>query len=116
MAVCCGSRPPVVPARSAANLPLLSVGDGQQAADCSWAWGHAGDLAQLVCDQNPREGLRSGRFRLAPPLPLPVPLIDRRLRGDLKNDDSVWRLDAALPADPQTVLVPRRVRPGLLGA
>ena len=60
--------------------------------------------------------LETRAFQVGPPLPLPVPLIDRRLRGDRKNDDSVWRLDAALPADPQTVLVPRRVRPGLLGA
>ena len=51
MAACCGSRPSVVPARSAASLPLLSEGDGQPVVDSSWAWGHVGDLAQLVCDQ-----------------------------------------------------------------
>ena len=51
MAACSGSRPPVVPVRSAASLSLLSAGVGQQAADFSWAWLHVGDLAQLVCDQ-----------------------------------------------------------------
>ena len=60
--------------------------------------------------------LETMAFQVCNALLLPVPLIDRLLRGERKDDDSVWRLEAALPTDPQTVLVPRRVRPGLLGA